>query len=112
MAVLRTNQRIDARFLKMLLETPIYQGRLLEDAGGSTIKHLYVSRLDKMPVAVPSRSAEREGIMVLLQSMAALLANNERDLRTLHRLKTGLMQDLLTGKVSVEPLLDATDTSG
>jgi len=50
--------------------------------------------------------------MVLLQSMAALLANNERDLRTLHRLKTGLMQDLLTGKVSVEPLLDATDTSG
>jgi type I restriction enzyme, S subunit len=105
-AVLRVNEKIEAHFLKLILEAPFYQNLMLADAGGSTIKHLYITRVDKMPMAIPPRSSERDAIHRVLQTQAELQRSHLNELSKLQHLRAGLMQDLLTGKVPVDPLLN------
>ena len=52
-AVIQTTKRVESVFLKYLLQTPFYQRRMANDADGTTIKHIYITRVDKMEVAVP-----------------------------------------------------------
>lgn len=52
-ALLKPNEKIRPRYLKYLLEEPTNFSRMLGDADGSTIKHIYVTRLGKMAVRVP-----------------------------------------------------------
>ncbi len=60
--------------------------------------------IESIGIGVPSY-AEQEIIEVRLDTMDRLIVENLDQLVKLRSLKTGLMQDLLTGKVSVEPLL-------
>lgn len=64
-ALLRSNGRIIPRFLAYLLQAPNYQRQMDADADGSTIKHIYITRVDKMKVAVPPE-AEQLAITELL----------------------------------------------
>jgi len=104
-AVLRPKEDVNNDYLKMLLETPACQERILADAGGSTIKHIYISKIDKMLVAVPQDTNEQEAIKLRLKSHSVQLHHTEQQLKKLGRLKIALMQDLLTGEVPVTPLL-------
>ncbi|MDP1874823.1 restriction endonuclease subunit S [Phenylobacterium sp.] len=54
-AVLRPRQEVVPEFLANALASEPYQGRMIFEAGGTTIKHIYVSRLAKMPFALPPR---------------------------------------------------------
>jgi type I restriction enzyme S subunit len=49
---------------------------------------------------------ERTEIVRLIDTASTALSQNCNQLLKLKRLKTGLMRDLLSGRVSVEPLLD------
>ena len=53
-ALLRCNEKILPEFLTSLLQMPDYQNRMLEDSGGVTIKHLYITKVDKIPIIVPN----------------------------------------------------------
>lgn len=97
-AVLRPNHRADARFLKLLLEAPWYQERMLEDAGGSTIKHIYITIVDKMPVGLPRDKNEQKAIAEALSDVDGLIAGLEALIAKKRDLKTATMQQLLTGK--------------
>jgi type I restriction enzyme S subunit len=108
-AVLRPKDETDTEFLKLLLESPDCQGRILADAGGSTIKHIYISKIDKISIATPTDPEEQRAIKDILQSQDKNLYETGKQLKKLHRLKTGLMQDLLTGKRRVTALLDRKD---
>ncbi len=70
-------------------------------SGLNTINRLMLGRV---PVVLPSCD-EQERIVALMNAEESYLANERKHLHKLYKLKTGLMQDLLTGKVSVEPLL-------
>jgi type I restriction enzyme S subunit len=50
-AILRPNSTLVPQFFKVLLESPVYQTRMVEDAGGSTIKHIYITVVSRMPLA-------------------------------------------------------------
>jgi type I restriction enzyme S subunit len=52
-ALIQPNERIKSRFLKYLLECPYYQRRMEGDSDGTTIKHIYITRVDKMEIVVP-----------------------------------------------------------
>ena len=106
-AVLRPKRGVDNGYLKLLLESPECQERLLADAGGSTIKHLYISKIDKMPIPVPPDSEEQKAIKKQLSVYTELISRGSQQLRKLRALKTALMQDLLTGKKRVSLLLEA-----
>ncbi|MES2158808.1 MAG: restriction endonuclease subunit S [Pseudomonadota bacterium] len=57
-ALLRPSDRIKPQFLKYLLEEPNNFAKMLGDADGSTIKHIYVTRLAKMEVSVPNAAEQ------------------------------------------------------
>lgn len=98
-AVLRPNDRVDPIFLKLLLEAPRYQRRMIEDAGGSTIKHIYISIVDKMPVGLPADLGEQRAIAEALSSIDSLLAGLDRVIAKKRDLKQATMQRLLAGHI-------------
>jgi type I restriction enzyme, S subunit len=104
-AVLRVKDGVNNAFLKLILESPKYQESIGADAGGSTIKHIYISKIDKMLISVPKDPIEQANITSRLLAQSNLLHQSESHLMKLGRLKTALMQDLLTGRRPVTPLL-------
>ncbi|MEM6509016.1 MAG: restriction endonuclease subunit S [Pseudomonadota bacterium] len=100
-AVLRPNVKVLPRFLLYLLASPIYQQEMLDKAGGSTIKHIYITVIDKMKVAVPAIH-EQGKIVKTLDALGKKLFLAESKLTAFQYTKKALMQDLLTGKVRVK----------
>ena len=99
-AVLRANEKILPQFLLYLLASPVYQRELLQSAEGSTIKHIYITLVDKMPVAIPNIT-EQKKIVDLLDAIFLKLTLFEAKLNQQVKIKKALMQNLLTGKVRV-----------
>jgi type I restriction enzyme S subunit len=69
-------------------------------------KRFDMDELYSMPVAIPAPT-EQAAITRILDEQQAFIERTRSHTDKLHSLKTGLMQDLLTGKVWVMPLLDA-----
>ncbi|MGY8682064.1 restriction endonuclease subunit S [Bradyrhizobium sp. UFLA05-153] len=67
-ALLRPNGRVLPHFLALLLRAPYYQSRMEGDSDGSTIKHIYITRVDKMEIALPPL-AEQEHHLALLGTL-------------------------------------------
>jgi len=101
-AVLRTNELCEVSLIRYLLETETYQQRMLDDAGGSTIKHIYITVVDKMPIALPIDKEEQRRIGSVIRILNNKLENENIYLNKLRKTKKGLMQDLLTGRVRVQ----------
>lgn len=64
-ALLRPKKNINPEFLKYLLISPHYQRVMEGDSDGSTIKHIYITRVDKMQVAVPPLAEQSEILKVV-----------------------------------------------
>lgn len=99
-AVLRPNNEVVTDFLFQLLSSPIYQKEMLDKAGGSTIKHIYITVVDKMKVVCPPLNEQRK-IASILSSIDKTIEEKQRKLEQTKSLKKSLMQDLLTGKIRV-----------
>jgi type I restriction enzyme S subunit len=97
-AILRPNSRVVPSFLKLLLEAPTYQNQMLDDAGGSTIKHIYITIVNLMLVALPPTKAEQQAIAEALSDADALIESLDQLIAKKRELKQGAMQELLTGK--------------
>lgn len=104
-AVIRFRENLSMEFGAMLLSSPMYQDLILADAGGSTIKHIYISKLDKLPIAAPKDVAEQKKILGLVTEQVRIIEGHYLILAKLRRTKSGLMRDLLTGEHRVTPLL-------
>lgn len=72
---------------------------------GSTVVGIKQSVFRKVIFAFPSYN-EQERIYAVLNSHDEINKNEKHKLKKLQRLKTGLMQDLLTGKVRVTDILN------
>lgn len=97
-AILRPNSKIVANFFKLLLESPLYQERMFDDAGGSTIKHIYITIVNKMPLGLPANHEEQNAIATALSDVDALICELEKIISKKQAIKTATMQQLLTGK--------------
>ena len=100
-AVLRPNEKISSMFLFNMLSSPYYQKTMLDNAGGSTIKHIYITVVDKMKVVKPPLD-EQDAITTVLSKINVQFDIVCRKLSQTQSLKKSLMQDLLTGKVRVK----------
>lgn len=76
----------------------------------SGVPTLGVQFLGSIPVRIPKLS-EQIQICLTLDSLEKIIEEEKRNLSKQKRLKTGLMQDLLTGKVRVTPLLEKEPAS-
>ncbi|RUT08457.1 restriction endonuclease subunit S [Dulcicalothrix desertica PCC 7102] len=87
--------RVSSEFLAWSLQSPQMQNRLIEDAGGSTIKHIYITKLATTPVALPPLP-EQKKITAVLNSMDEAIAKTQAVTDQTRKVKQGLLQQLLT----------------
>ena len=66
-AVLRCNNKVLPRFLALLLQLPEYQVEMTKNSGGGTIKHIYITKVDKMLVKIPDINSQKELISFVEQ---------------------------------------------
>jgi len=76
-ALLRFNEKCSAQYAKTLLDTPMYQKQMLDDAGGGTIKHIYITKVDKMFIPVPSMR-EQEQLVCFFDNLDNLITLHQR----------------------------------
>ena len=108
-ALLRPNDKVIPIFFKLLLESDFYQTKMLDDAGGSTIKHIYITIVNRMLIHVPTAKEEQTAIADALSDVDALIAALEKLINKKSAIKTAAMQQLLTGKKRLPPF-DQTNT--
>lgn len=104
-ALLRPDrQRVLPDYLALTLRAPLYRERMKFEAGGTTIKHIYITRLAKMRLAVPSIYEQAN----VLQYIAASISGIERargsalrEMDLLREYRSRLIADVVTGKIDV-----------
>jgi len=72
---------------------------------GTKVQHIYNSNLEAILLAFPKSSDEQTLIADILFAHSSNIRVEKTYRETLQTIKTGLMQDLLTGRVSVSSLL-------
>ena len=91
-ALLKPSDQIRSRFLKYLLEEPVNYARMIGDADGTTIRHIYVTRLGKMLVRVPPLGVQDE-IVAILGAIDDKIDLNRRMNETLEAMARAIFKD-------------------
>lgn len=88
-----------AHFMFYVLESSVFKDFLQQLSAGSTINHLYQKDLVKFDLFVPPTKEEQEAIAGILFDMDSDIHKLEEKLSKYQKIKQGMMEDLLTGKV-------------
>ena len=75
-AVLRPNDDLSSDYLYYLLDSPVYQKLMLNDADGSVLKHIYITKVQEMPVNIPSMDEQKERIAIIKEIDLKINNNN------------------------------------
>lgn len=89
-AAMRPKALVVSEFLAYLLQSPYYQELIERDADGSTIKHIYITRIAKMPIGVPSL-VEQHAIVGVLGALDDKIAANTKLASTADELASTLV---------------------
>ena len=82
-ALLRVNKDIlSVPYLYYLLSTPLYQAKMLADAGGAAIKHIYITRVNQLLIPCPSYD-EQCRIAIILSRYDSLIENHQKQIKLL-----------------------------
>ena len=104
-ALLRLDKvKVVPEFLSMALSGADYQGKMIFDAGGTTIKHIYISILAKMNFILPTLDEQKEILEMLvikIGKMDALIQQADKASGLLNERRTALISAAVTGKIDV-----------
>lgn len=102
----RSPDSVNMRWLSYVFLTPRYRAYIQVHATGTSgsMKNLPKSRLFAMPVAFPDTD-EQQAIATRIEAADERVAAEASTLEKLRAQKSGLMDDLLTGRIRVTPLL-------
>jgi type I restriction enzyme S subunit len=100
--------RATAEFLDLVMQMPCVRSQIEINATGSssTMKNISQKTIENLFIPIP-KPDEQELIVKLLSAQAATISTQEKQRAKLMRVKTGLMQALLTGKKGVESLTES-----
>jgi type I restriction enzyme S subunit len=93
---------IRSEFLAAWINGPVGRRLVLAGEAGGAQHNLNAGELKRLPVPVPPL-AEQDGIIRILESLSATEASEQEVLGRLSNAKSGLLHDLLTGRVRVSP---------
>ena len=80
-ALLRVKKDIlSVSYLYYLLSTPLYQAKMLADAGGAAIKHIYITRVNQLLIPLPSYD-EQCRIATILSRYDSLIENYQKQIK-------------------------------
>ena len=88
-----------AHFMFYVLESSVFKDFLQQLSAGSTINHLYQKDLVKFDLYVPPTKEEQEAIAAILFDMDSDIHKLEAKLEKYQKVKQGMTEELLTGKV-------------
>ncbi len=99
LAMVPSNESVEARCFYWILrrETP----KIVLQATGSGQPNLSKALIDKWRIAFPNEPSEQRAIAIALDQAVKREATEHAHAQTLRSIKSGLMDDLLTGNVSV-----------
>jgi type I restriction enzyme S subunit len=103
------SRRVRSNYLALWINSNFGKKQILEGQGGLAQQHFNVGEVRKLLVKVPSINEQiRIEDLLLLQGREVFKLQSQ--LQKLKLQKTGLMQDLLTGKVRVTELIKERET--
>ena len=97
---------IDSKYALYLLRSNAVQNQIDINTKGTTFSEITLADLRRVRVPFVRREGEQLIIAAAVEKVNISIEEAKKDRAKLKRQKLGLMQDLLTGKVSVEPLLE------
>ena len=103
--------KLRSDYLVFAIYSETVQTKLLKLAGGSTVGHIRVGDIRKLPIPHPTSINEQRAIAETLTGATTSIKKLESQGQKLHFLKTALMQDLLTGKKRVTTLVSKTEVT-
>jgi len=92
-------EKIVNDFFLYVLQSDAIQNRLDLISGGSTVGHVRVGDIKNLWIFYPESREEQSRISSALNTISAKIDNETLVLSKLKKRKSGLMHDLLTGKV-------------
>lgn len=101
---LKESKKSDAGYLSYVIESSIGQNQILQFNAGGNREGLNYQQVRSFNIPWPSDN-ERSKIFMIISNANKFIKVLNKDLSKLFRIKTALMQDLLTGKKRVTPLL-------
>ena len=94
--IIRCENIIDGTFLSYIIRKDKKQ--ILQLVSGTTVYHIYPNDMKRFEIFYPNSISEQKNIVSILQDMDAEIEALEKELNKYKDLKTGMMQELLTGK--------------
>ena len=88
-------------FLYFFFQSQCFQDAISIFSAQSTRSYIGIKAQQELQVLLPDSVSEQLAIVSILKALDNKLLNADRKLNRIERLKKGLMQDLLTGKVRV-----------
>lgn len=104
-AKISPNARTDENFLLWAIRHSRVQKAIQHEIKGTTFAEITLGALRQVPVAAPLKINEGKEIGKRLTDINELLRGEQEYLAKVYAEKSGLMDDLLTGRVRVTPLL-------
>lgn len=95
-----SNLYFDQTFLLNALNQETLRKEIVLTATGTTVRHSSPQRILNNKIQLP-KSDEQKAIGKRISQIETLIFNNQTELAKYQKIKKGLMQDLLTGKVKV-----------
>ena len=106
-ARLAPNRRTDGDFLLWAVRHQGAQDSIQAEIKGTTFAEITLASLREVQLAAPMATEEQHRIGLRVNSCEDRIGLEKRQVGKLRALKSGLMDDLLTGRVRVTPLLEA-----
>jgi type I restriction enzyme, S subunit len=109
--VIMTRKNASTKFIFTALKSDCIFKQIHLVSGGSTFGRIDLAAIRELLIKVPQSIQEQNRIAKIINQMDILQTKTKSDLKKMQSFKTGLMQDLLTGKVRVTPLLEKEPAS-
>ncbi|EAY26248.1 restriction endonuclease subunit S [Microscilla marina] len=103
LALIKPNHRlINVEYLLYFLKSELIKNQIIRQAKQGTVTNLHLEEIREFKIAQPPSIQEQNNIVEKLNNLEKQIESEQKSFQKLKTLKQALMQDLLTGKVSVE----------
>lgn len=104
-AMIRTNEKLLPRFLMYSIRANYFQRQIDDGKQSIGVPDLGMDKINSLLVKYPASKDEQQFIVDALDTIEGKIVNERTYFKKLLKIKQGLMQDLLTQNVSVEPIM-------
>ena len=108
--VVEDKRKIDRQFLYFILMTDSVRRFMKDHASGSTVLHLQTRAVPTLEICIPTKKPEQTKIAEILSTVDQAIDQTEALIAKQQRIKTGLMQDLLTRGIDKDGNLRSENT--